>query len=78
MERLTEELSACSEEFARWWQAHHLATSAAADAPSTTPGRGLTFDYMKLAALDTPGVKLFVCMPGDERTRRSLPLLRGE
>ncbi|MFE6691433.1 helix-turn-helix transcriptional regulator [Streptomyces sp. NPDC057743] len=77
--RLTKELAARSEEFATWWEAHHLADLGSSRRTFHHPRAGdLTFDYAKLAALDAPGVKLFVCMPGDERTQRSLPLLLGE
>ncbi|MFB7633650.1 helix-turn-helix transcriptional regulator [Streptomyces sp. NPDC056149] len=76
--RLTRELAARSAEFDGWWGAHHLADLDSSRRTFHHPRAGdLTFDYVKLAALDAPGVKLFVCMPGDERTRRSLPLLRG-
>lgn len=76
-ERLIRELSACSEEFTRWWQAHHLADFGSTRREFRHPRVGaLTFDYVKLAALEAPGVKLFVCMPHDEPTREKLPALR--
>ncbi|WP_438486884.1 helix-turn-helix transcriptional regulator [Streptomyces sp. S186] len=75
-ERLTRELSALSPEFTQWWQAHHLADLGSTRRTFRHPRVGaLIFDYVKLAALEAPGVKLFVCMPHDEATREKLPRL---
>ncbi|MFJ9849005.1 helix-turn-helix transcriptional regulator [Streptomyces sp. NPDC101150] len=73
-ERLTAELRRLSPEFRTWWEAHDLADFDSSrwefDHPAVGP---LTFDYVKLAALDAPGVKLFACMPADAETTRKLP-----
>ncbi|WP_043265345.1 helix-turn-helix transcriptional regulator [Streptomyces sp. CT34] len=75
-DRLTRELRRVSPEFSEWWQAHDLADFGSSRRVFRHPRVGsLTFDYVKLAALDAPGVKLFVCMPTDEETRGKLPAL---
>ncbi|MER7989399.1 helix-turn-helix transcriptional regulator [Streptomyces noursei] len=77
-DRLTRELALQSAEFATWWEAHHLADLGTSRRTFRHPRAGtLTFDYVKLAALDAPGVKLFACLPADDRTRERLPGLSG-
>ncbi|WP_078969601.1 helix-turn-helix transcriptional regulator [Streptomyces natalensis] len=75
-ERLTGELRRRSAEFRTWWEAHDLADFGTTRRKFAHPAVGpLTFDYVKLAALDAPGVKLFACMPADAETGRKLPEL---
>ncbi|MFF4696588.1 helix-turn-helix transcriptional regulator [Streptomyces chattanoogensis] len=75
-EWLTDELRQRSPEFRTWWEAHDLADFGSSRREFTHPAAGtLTFDYVKLAALDAPGVKLFACMPADPETARKLPEL---
>ncbi|MCK7626848.1 helix-turn-helix transcriptional regulator [Streptomyces sp. RS10V-4] len=77
--RLTRELAARSPEFDAWWRAHHLAALTGTRRTFHHPRAGdLTFDYVKLAALDAPGVKLFACMPADPGTRARLGTLVAE
>ncbi|MFF4950480.1 helix-turn-helix transcriptional regulator [Streptomyces chattanoogensis] len=75
-EWLTGELRQRSPEFRTWWEAHDLADFGSSRREFAHPAAGaLTFDYVKLAALDAPGVKLFACMPADAETARKLPEL---
>ncbi|MGW1074100.1 helix-turn-helix transcriptional regulator [Streptomyces sp. NPDC002537] len=76
LERLTRELRRESPEFATWWEAHDVTDFLPNRREFRHPRAGLlTFDYVKLAALDAPGVKLFACMPADAETARRLPEL---
>lgn len=76
LERLTRELRETSQEFDTWWAAHDVAGFHANRREFLHARVGLlTFDYVKLAALDAPGVKLFACMPADPETARKLPEL---
>ncbi|MFI9050733.1 helix-turn-helix transcriptional regulator [Streptomyces sp. NPDC053427] len=75
-ERLTAELRRRSPEFRTWWEAHDLADFGSSRWDFDHPVVGsLTFDYVKMAALDAPGVKLFACMPADAATAGKLPAL---
>ncbi|MEW1749481.1 helix-turn-helix transcriptional regulator [Streptomyces angustmyceticus] len=76
-EELTGGLREVSAEFRTWWEAHDIAEFGTTRREFRHPGVGpLTFDYVKLAALDAPGIKLFACMPADAATREKLPALR--
>ncbi|MCX4774583.1 hypothetical protein EES39_33615 [Streptomyces sp. ADI92-24] len=73
-ERLTAALRRDSEEFRSWWDTHDVAEFEPARRAFDHPGLGrLTFDYVKLAAVDTPGVTLVSCLPSDEETAGKLP-----
>ncbi|MEV0371188.1 helix-turn-helix transcriptional regulator [Streptomyces sp. NPDC050636] len=75
-ERLTGELRQASVEFRAWWEAHDIAELGSSRREFAHPRVGLlTFDYVKLAALDAPGIKLFACMPADVGTAGKLPAL---
>ncbi|ARZ70941.1 DNA-binding protein [Streptomyces albireticuli] len=72
--RLTDGLRRESEEFRTWWEAHDIAGFRANRRRFHHPRAGLlTLDYVKLAALDAPGVKLFACVPADAETAGKLP-----
>ncbi|KNB51868.1 DNA-binding protein [Streptomyces caatingaensis] len=74
--RLTGELLAGSAEFARWWHTHDIAEFRPVRREFDHPRLGrLSFDYVKLAELDTPGVTLVSCLPADGATARRLPEL---
>lgn len=78
IERLTEHLRSASPEFRAWWEEHDVAQFRPACRQFDHPVVGLlSFDYVKLSAVDTPGVKLFACMPADEATAAKLPRLTG-
>ncbi|GAA0480918.1 helix-turn-helix transcriptional regulator [Streptomyces sp. NPDC046215] len=78
LERLTGELRQESPEFAAWWESHDVADFHANRRTFHHPRAGLlVLDYVKLAALDTPGVKLFACMPADAETAGRLRELTG-
>ncbi|MCC3767105.1 helix-turn-helix transcriptional regulator [Streptomyces sp. UNOC14_S4] len=73
---LTDGLCEASPEFRTWWEAHDVTAFVSTRREFLHPGVGrLVFDYVKLAALDAPGVKLFACMPADAETARKLPEL---
>ncbi|MBH1935776.1 XRE family transcriptional regulator [Streptomyces sp. AV19] len=74
--RLTAELCERSAEFAGWWRTHDVAEFRSARRDFDHPRLGrLSFDYVKLAGVDVPGVTLVSCMPADEATARLLPEL---
>ncbi|MFF8313539.1 helix-turn-helix transcriptional regulator [Streptomyces lydicus] len=76
-ERLTGGLREASAEFRGWWEAHDIADFGSNRRQFRHPWVGrLTFDYVKLAAMDAPGVKLFACMPADAETAGKLPALQ--
>ncbi|AWN28521.1 helix-turn-helix transcriptional regulator [Streptomyces sp. NEAU-S7GS2] len=76
-EQLTGGLREASEEFRAWWEAHDIAEFGSSRRTFSHPRVGaLTFDYVKLAALDAPGIKLFACMPADAATTEKLPALQ--
>ncbi|QTZ93167.1 helix-turn-helix transcriptional regulator [Streptomyces auratus] len=76
-EQLTNGLREASEEFRTWWAAHDIADFGSSRRRFAHPQVGaLTFDYVKLAALDAPGIKLFACMPADAGTAAKLPALQ--
>ncbi|MEU3714187.1 helix-turn-helix transcriptional regulator [Streptomyces catenulae] len=78
-EELTAELCARSEEFRGWWGRHDVAEFRPTRRRFAHPRLGLlTFDYVKLAAVDAPGVTVVSCLPSDEGTAARLPeLTRG-
>ncbi|MGY5123992.1 MmyB family transcriptional regulator [Streptomyces nigrescens] len=76
-EQLTGGLREASEEFRAWWEADDIAEFGSSRRTFCHPRVGaLTFDYVKLAALDAPGIKLFACMPADAGTTEKLPALQ--
>ncbi|GAA2296597.1 helix-turn-helix transcriptional regulator [Streptomyces caniferus] len=76
-EQLTGGLRESSAEFRTWWDAHDLADLGSSRRRFCHPRVGaLTLDYVKLAALDAPGVKLFACLPADAATAEKLPGLQ--
>jgi hypothetical protein len=73
-ERLRGELYGVSEEFRSLWNAQRVADSGSARWVFNHPRLGrLTVDYVRLAALETPGVRLFACFPADPETEAKLP-----
>ncbi|MFI9718492.1 helix-turn-helix transcriptional regulator [Streptomyces sp. NPDC052396] len=75
---LTEELCTRSAEFRAWWDTHDVAEFRSARREFAHPGVGrLAFDYLKLAAVDAPGLSLIACMPADAETAARLPELAG-
>jgi transcriptional regulator with XRE-family HTH domain len=65
-----------SAEFREWWDLHTIEGFRTARHRFDHPRLGrLTVDYVKLAALDSPGVKLFTCMPADAATAEKMPML---
>lgn len=81
-DRLTKELCARSPGLGTWWQAHHLADFGSTRWAFLHPTVGaLTFDYVKLAALEAPGIKLFACLPARRadagETARATGVLTG-
>ncbi|MFI5773962.1 helix-turn-helix transcriptional regulator [Streptomyces sp. NPDC051658] len=77
-ERLTADLCRRSDEFRMWWDTHDVAEFRPARRTFDHPRLGrLTFDYVKLAAVDAPGVTLVSCLPSDDETAAKLPELSG-
>ncbi|MFD7493882.1 helix-turn-helix transcriptional regulator [Streptomyces sp. NPDC059832] len=77
-ERLTADLYRRSDEFRMWWDTHDVAEFRPARRTFDHPRLGrLTFDYVKLAAVDAPGVTLVSCLPSDDETAAKLPELSG-
>ncbi|MFH9419224.1 helix-turn-helix transcriptional regulator [Streptomyces sp. NPDC017529] len=78
-ERLTAELRGRSEEFRTWWDTHDVAEFRPTRRIFDHPRLGrLTFDYVKLTPVDTPGVTLVSCLPSDAGTAGKLPELSAE
>ncbi|MCX4734021.1 hypothetical protein [Streptomyces sp. NBC_01363] len=77
-ECLTADLYRKSEEFRMWWDTHDVTDFRPARRTFDHPRLGrLTFDYVKLAAVDAPGVTLVSCLPSDDETAAKLPELSG-
>jgi len=75
-EALTTALYAASSEFRQCWERHDIAGFQPARKQFDHPHLGLlTLDYVKLAAVDHPDVKLVTYLPADEETRLKLPRL---
>ncbi|RSO32684.1 XRE family transcriptional regulator [Streptomyces sp. WAC 06725] len=74
--RLTAELRERSEEFRTWWDTHDIAEFRPTRRVFDHPHLGrLTFDYVKLTPVDTPGVTLVSCLPSDDGTAGKLGAL---
>lgn len=72
-ETLTTALSAASDDFRRWWDRHDIAGFQPARKQFDHPRLGrLTLDYVKLAAVDAPDIKLVTYLPTDDDTHRKL------
>ena len=70
------ELRRDSTDFTTWWEDQPVAEFTSNRRVFDHPEVGeLTFDYVKLAAMDQLGHKLFVCMPADAATAAKLPTL---
>jgi hypothetical protein len=68
------ELYGVSEEFRELWDEHRVADFGSARWEFDHPRLGrLAVDYVRLAALQSPGVKLFTCLPADPETEAKLP-----
>lgn len=68
-DQLSAELREISPEFREMWDAHSVASIGSARWQFDHPRLGLlTMDYVRLAALESPGVKLFTCLPADPAT----------
>jgi transcriptional regulator with XRE-family HTH domain len=75
-EQLSDELYAASAEFRELWDEHRVADFGSARWEFDHPRLGrLAVDYVRLAALQFPGVKLFTCLPADPETEAKLPAL---
>jgi len=75
-EQLSRELYAVSDEFRQLWDEHRVADFGPARWEFDHPRLGrLTVDYVRMAALQSPGVKLFTCLPADAETEAKLPRL---
>ncbi|WP_328674640.1 helix-turn-helix transcriptional regulator [Streptomyces sp. NBC_00322] len=75
-EQLSSELYAVSAEFRELWDEHRVADFGSARWEFDHPRLGrLAVDYVRLAALQFPGVKLFTCLPADAETEAKLPAL---
>ncbi|MEU6771787.1 helix-turn-helix transcriptional regulator [Streptomyces sp. NPDC046759] len=73
-EQLSNELYAVSDEFRQLWDEHRVADFGSARWEFDHPRLGrLAVDYVRLAALQSPGVKLFTCLPADPETEAKLP-----
>ncbi|WP_030663694.1 helix-turn-helix transcriptional regulator [Streptomyces rimosus] len=71
--RLTADLRERSAEFRTWWDTHDIAEFRPTRRVFDHPHLGrLTFDYVKLTPVDTPGVTLVSCMPSDDGTAGKL------
>lgn len=65
-----------SDAFRTWWDTHDVADFRSARRTFDHPRLGrLTFEYVKLAVVDAPGVALVSCLPSDEETGAKLPEL---
>ncbi|MGI5338979.1 helix-turn-helix transcriptional regulator [Streptomyces sp. CA-181903] len=72
--QLSDELYDVSDEFRELWDEHRVADFGSARWKFDHPRLGrLTVDYVRLAALQSPGVKLFTCLPADTETEAKLP-----
>jgi transcriptional regulator with XRE-family HTH domain len=75
---LTAALRQASAEFREWWDRDAVAEFWPVRRQFDHPGAGLlTLDYVKLAAVETPGVKLITLVPADAMTSAKLPVLAG-
>lgn len=73
-DQLSAELRASCPEFRQQWDEHNVAGFGSARWQFDHPRLGLlTMDYVRLAALESPGVKLFTCLPADAATKRKVP-----
>jgi hypothetical protein len=76
-EMLTAGLREASSEFRQWWDHDVIADSQPSRRQFDHPDVGrLTLDYVKLAALESPEVKLITMLPADDATAEKLPRLR--
>jgi hypothetical protein len=79
IEELLNALRRASPEFRDWWVLHTIEGFRSARHQFKHPRLGLlTVDYVKLAALDSPGVKLFTCLPADAITAEKMPGLLAQ
>lgn len=77
LDRITGELRETSPEFRDWWDKHDIAEFHSTQREFLHPELGsLTFDYVMLEALESPGMKLFTSMPSDSATTAKLPALQ--
>ncbi|MFH8409188.1 helix-turn-helix transcriptional regulator [Streptomyces sp. NPDC018019] len=77
--RLTADLRARSEEFRTWWDTHDIAEFRPTRRVFDHPRLGrLTFDYVKLTPVETPGVTLVSCLPSDDGTAAKLGQLSDD
>jgi transcriptional regulator with XRE-family HTH domain len=73
---LSAELCDTCPEFKTLWDQHDVADFGSARWQFRHPRLGLlTMDYVRLAALDSPGVRLFTCLPADAATATKVPHL---
>lgn len=73
-DRLSAELCTTSEVFRTMWDTHDVGGFGSTRWEFDHPRLGrLTVDYVRMAALDSPDVRLFTCMPADVITAAKLP-----
>lgn len=73
-EALTSALRRTSPRFREWWDRHDVAGFGSTRWELDHPRAGrLTVNYVKLSPLESPEVKLFVCLPANDATARRLP-----
>ncbi|MFJ7213446.1 helix-turn-helix transcriptional regulator [Amycolatopsis sp. NPDC098790] len=78
-DQLSNELCATSEVFRGMWDSHDVGGFGSTRWEFDHPRLGLlTVDYVRMAALDSPEIRLFTCMPADESTAAKLPALLEE
>lgn len=78
-DQLSNELCATSEVFRAMWDSHDVGGFGSTRWEFDHPRLGLlTVDYVRMAALDSPEIRLFTCMPADEPTAAKLPALLQE
>jgi transcriptional regulator with XRE-family HTH domain len=73
-DQLSAELCATSADFRRLWDAHDVGGFGSPRWELDHPRLGrMTMDYVRLVALESPGVRLFTCLPADPATAAKLP-----
>lgn len=75
-DQLSNELCEISDVFRTMWDSHDVGGFGSTRWDFDHPRLGrLTVDYVRMAALDSPEVRLFTCLPADPMTATKLPSL---